>query len=282
MRTTTGTAALAMGAGLLRGPLAAAAPPGGALPKPIPGGLDLLGLITGTPGPLFHVRPPTLYNPDGSTNEPSTITDFNGFIAAADIQGTGTATNTQTGETTRLTFDADIRFMDGVFVGEDGRTRRGTFGFIWLDLFTGQFDQEIHDFEPGITSSGLFWTIPIPSHTVATHLGAGRASFQMDNLAMTDYTDIVNAIGAEDPPIPVANGVVSFDVEWRANDRPVQVRDEANGFAGFFMTSLATIEWSASEPSSNLQFVSDPASTSTTVSGVIGREHNGRFMPGPS
>lgn len=99
---------------------------------------------------------------------------------------------------------------------------------------------------------------------------------------MTDYTDILNAIGLEDPPIPVANGVVSVDVEWQANDRPVQIRDERNGFAGLFMTSLATIEWSASEPSSNLQFVSDPASTSTTISGVIGREHNGRFMPGPS
>lgn len=122
--------ALAMGTGLLRGPLAAAAPPGTSAPKPIPGGLDLEQLLTGTPGPVFHVLPPTLYLPDGSTNEPSTITDFNGFIAAADIQGTGTATNTQTGETTRLTFDADMRFMDGVYVGEDGGTRRGTFGFI--------------------------------------------------------------------------------------------------------------------------------------------------------
>lgn len=130
MRTTTGTAALAMGAGLLRGSLASAAPRGTSSPKPIPGGLDFFQLLTGTPGPLFHVLPPTLYLPDGSTNEPSTITDFNGFLAAAEIQGTGTATDTSTGETTQLTFDVDMRFMDGVYVGEDGRTRRGTFGFI--------------------------------------------------------------------------------------------------------------------------------------------------------
>ena len=30
----------------------------------------------------------------------------------------------------RLTFDADMRFMDGVYTDVAGRTSRGTFGFI--------------------------------------------------------------------------------------------------------------------------------------------------------
>jgi hypothetical protein len=106
------TAALALLPGL------AAAADGGA-PKPIPGGLDLLGLITGHTGPTFHVFFPVF------GQEVSTITDFNGFVAAGEIQGFGTANNGD-----RLFFDADMRFMDGVYIDVAGRTSRGTFGFI--------------------------------------------------------------------------------------------------------------------------------------------------------
>jgi hypothetical protein len=79
-------------------------------PKPIPGGLQPFG-----PGTeVFHVFLP------GHGAEPSTITDFNGFIGIAEIQGTGTGTATH-GATTRLLFDTDTRFMKGVYVGVDGK-----------------------------------------------------------------------------------------------------------------------------------------------------------------
>ncbi len=63
-------------------------------------------------------------------DEPSTITDFNGLIGVAAIQGFGTATNTMTGATTRLFFDADIRFMKGEYVGVDGQNHHGAFALI--------------------------------------------------------------------------------------------------------------------------------------------------------
>ncbi len=90
--------------------LAEAAAPGPGTPRPIPGTLD------GTP---FHVFLP------GPGAEPSTITDFNGFGAIADIVGTGVGTGG-----TGLTFGADMRFMSGVFQGTDGRIHQGTFGFV--------------------------------------------------------------------------------------------------------------------------------------------------------
>jgi hypothetical protein len=37
------------------------------------------------------------------------------------VQGTGTGTNTYTGETTPLLFDVDARFMQGVYQSVDGR-----------------------------------------------------------------------------------------------------------------------------------------------------------------
>jgi len=61
--------------------------------------------------------------------DPSSIGDFNGFVGVADVQGTGTATNPD-GTTETLLFDTDMRFMTGVYVGQDGAVHKGTFGFV--------------------------------------------------------------------------------------------------------------------------------------------------------
>lgn len=90
-----------------------------ATPLPIPGGLQLLG----PSGPLFHVFLP------GTGAEPSTITNFNGFIGWAAVGGMGT--HTVIGEAPEhLPFEADVRFMRGEFVGADGRNHHGAFAFI--------------------------------------------------------------------------------------------------------------------------------------------------------
>ena len=121
---TAAGAAMVVGAGLWLPASAAAAPPGTGQPKPIPGGTDLLALLGLGSGPTYHFFFPAF------GQEVSTVGDLNGFVAAAEIQGSGTATDTASGATSTLTYDADVRFMDGVYVGQDGRTRRGTFGFI--------------------------------------------------------------------------------------------------------------------------------------------------------
>jgi hypothetical protein len=120
------TAAGALGvvsAGLLCPTTALAA---GSDPLPIPGGVpNPLG------GPFVHFNfPGPADNPPGVGNEPSLITDFDGAIGVARVQGTGTGTDTDTGDSFPLLFDADLRFMHGVYRGVDGRARRATFGFI--------------------------------------------------------------------------------------------------------------------------------------------------------
>jgi hypothetical protein len=54
------------------------------------------------------------------------------------------------------------------------------------------------------------------------------------------------------------------------------VRDAAHGFAGEFVETDARIAWSAGE--AGLRFVSDPASTSTTIFALLGHERNGVFF----
>ncbi len=111
------------GSGLLRPRVLHAASPDD--PLPIPGGTPALG-------GAFHFYGPT---PDGSFDpidaEPITITNLDGVVGLAYIDGTVVRTRISTGEQEELPFTgADMRFMQGVYRGVDGKPRQGTFGFI--------------------------------------------------------------------------------------------------------------------------------------------------------
>ena len=91
-------------------------------PLPIPGTFN-----PGLGGPDIHFQKP---GPADATSgrfggEPSTITDFNGFIGVAHLQGTGTDNSGNT-----LFWDTDLRFMHGVYQGTDGQIHSGTFAFV--------------------------------------------------------------------------------------------------------------------------------------------------------
>jgi hypothetical protein len=122
LHTAAGTLG-ALGAGLLWPTSARAAARD---PRPIPG-----GFANPAGGPFIHHNfpgPADALAPNG--NDPSLITDFDGYIGVARVQGTGTGTNTNTGDTFPLLFDADQRFMKGLYRGVDGRFREATLAFI--------------------------------------------------------------------------------------------------------------------------------------------------------
>jgi hypothetical protein len=137
---------------------------------------------------------------------------------------------------------------------------------------------QVHDFNPGIAPNGLFWTQRIPPQAVAVNFAGGSASMHLDNWAVPDFHDIFNSIGVTQPSMPPIPSIVSFDIRWSGKAAPVAIRDATNRFVGSYIDSLATIAWSASQPSTNFAYQSDPAATSTTVSGVIGQERNGVFF----
>jgi hypothetical protein len=92
-------------------------------PKPIPLGVAPFGI------PIHHIPPFPVVSP-GPINEPSQITDFNGMVGVCRVFGSGTGTDEVTGATSRLSFQVDNGFMDGLYVGEDGQTHHGTFAFV--------------------------------------------------------------------------------------------------------------------------------------------------------
>ena len=117
--SVAGTAGAALGASLLPSTVLAGKPVN-STPKPTTGAVTL---PPPAPPLTFHF---TFFGPG---IDPSSITDFNGFVGVADVQGNGTATNPH-GSTETLLFDTDMRFMSGVYVGVDGAVHKGAFGFV--------------------------------------------------------------------------------------------------------------------------------------------------------
>jgi hypothetical protein len=90
-------------------------------PRPIPGGFAEFGHF-------YHQRYPNQDTAD--TEDPSTITDFNGHIGLAYVEGMGTHTDKTTGRVSHLPYRVDLRFMKGVYVGKDGKPHHGAFAAI--------------------------------------------------------------------------------------------------------------------------------------------------------
>ncbi|HEV3422090.1 MAG TPA: hypothetical protein VG075_17390 [Candidatus Acidoferrum sp.] len=89
--------------------------------------------ISSPPGAHFFFPGPVDASPTTSPNtghDPSVITDFSGMIANADLIFSGVGTDLNTGMSASYDFHADMRFMDGVFVGLDSERHRATIGFI--------------------------------------------------------------------------------------------------------------------------------------------------------
>jgi hypothetical protein len=266
MASAAGVAGAALGTGLFPVNALAARPSPNATPKPTAQTVTLNGVT-------FQL---SFFGPGV---DPSSIGDFNGFVGVADVQGTGTATNPD-GSTETLLFDTDMRFMSGVYVGVDGAVHKGTFGFIWLDLYRGQYDlqnfsTQVHDFDPGINPypDGLFWTVATPA-VGRVELGTGRAHMSAANVALEDYFDIPNALFRFEVP-PSVPATCSFDINWTG---PVSSRGPVTtpGSEGQLVMTAATMTWSASN-ALGFSFVSNPSGT-TSVFAQLGHVRNGVFV----
>jgi hypothetical protein len=102
------------------------------------------------------------------------------------------------------------------------------------------FATQIHDYDPGITSSGLFWTIAFPDDSVDADMEDAEASFKAANLTIADYGTIINGLFHIAPP---ATGMVSFDIRWSGATNRGDFTNASQRFTMDFVQTGAHISW---------------------------------------
>ena len=112
---------------------------------------------------------------------------------------------------------------------------------------------QIHDFNPGdlnqpglpnhFPAGGVFWTLPIPKHSVEVQPSRGDARFTLTDLLHSDYFTIVNAL-FRTGPAPLG-AMISLDIHWTGTGEEVQVNNDTAGFDGRYTQASATIAWLA-------------------------------------
>jgi len=140
---------------------------------------------------------------------------------------------------------------------------------------------QVHDWEPGIADSGLFWTIPISPGSIKADPASGRARFRVEALKIGDYGNFFNAVGGG-TPVPSR---VSFDVLWQGGGSPVQLRDGTFTFEGDYVPGPAGISFVASNDGSGVTYRSvaegqyNPALEQGGAGDpAVGTERNGRYF----
>jgi hypothetical protein len=153
-------------------------------------------------------------------------------------------------------------------------------------LFTGAVDDpntlQLHDWEPGIAPSGLFWTIPISFAAIQVDPFTGRARMRGVHVAVPDFHDFFSAISPNPASIP---SHVSFDVRWPGGGERQRIRNEDFGFAGSYVASPTSISFTASNDRGGVVYTSDPGGQFNPTldqlgagSPAVGVERNGRFF----
>jgi hypothetical protein len=132
---------------------------------------------------------------------------------------------------------------------------------------------QIHDYNPGITQSGLFWTVRVPDSAVKVDLNKWTATYALNRFRLDDYYNLVNAF-AGGPSTP---SVASFVVTFKGYGDVLTQRDDAADFAVKYRLAHSTLEWSAQ--GGGFAYRSDEAKTSAETFSMLGAERNGAFFP---
>jgi len=130
----------------------------------------------------------------------------------------------------------------------------------------------VHDFEPGIAPSGLFWTIPIPDSAIVRR--GNTLTFKMTDAPTPDFFVFLG-----DHPV---SGTVSFTVTWTATSTVHHLTPgssdptDPTNFAAEFRDAAPSATFSGSN-ADGFSF-SGSAGPDGNLFSEFGHEQNGSFV----
>jgi hypothetical protein len=140
-------------------------------------------------------------------------------------------------------------------------------------LFQGQAapENQIHDFHPPISPSGLYWVVPVPKGGLIISPDGQTATLEMNNVAVVDQPKwpALDAVGIL--------AIMSFKLIWKATDEKIIYDDPQKQFRVEGYRASAQLEAQVKVPSIGFSWKSDPISDSNAKFAIIGEEVNGRY-----
>jgi hypothetical protein len=123
----------------------------------------------------------------------------------------------------------------------------------------------------------VFWTVPVPDDAITVDVAAGTARFAMSDYAIPDRYNFPNALvmGPSEP------AHVTFDMRWFGPGQRFSLDNPDQAFAGDFVDTKVSIDWSSANDSGMFSFQSDPTEPSQSLFGVLGTERNGFYYVNP-
>lgn len=140
-------------------------------------------------------------------------------------------------------------------------------------MFRGQVApaNQIHDFHPPISPSGLYWVVPVPVGALNISADGNTFTLEMKNIAVVDQ-----------PHWPALDAVatparMSFKMVWKSTGEPAKYEDASKHFRFTGFRASCQMEAQVDVPSIGFSWKSDPLDTSKCDVAVIGDEVNGRY-----
>jgi hypothetical protein len=134
------------------------------------------------------------------------------------------------------------------------------------------FANQTHDYNPGITDDGLFWTLLIAGESATR--SERRADLCIRDQFIPDMHTFENAVvrGPMDP------ATIAIDCAWEATSGKVERdRNEEQQYVFSFREAMGRVHWRATGPSGNLRSIMT-GEPQETLYGAFGSERNGVFF----
>jgi hypothetical protein len=130
---------------------------------------------------------------------------------------------------------------------------------------------QIHDFHPPISPSGLYWAVPVPPRGLTISPDGNTLTLEMRNVDVVDQ-----------PQWPALDAVatpahMNFKMVWKSTGEAVKYEDASKHFRFTGTRASCQMEAQVDVPSIGSSWKSDPLETSTCDFAIMGDEVNGRY-----
>ncbi len=142
-----------------------------------------------------------------------------------------------------------------------------------MTLFQGQVApaNQVHDFHPPVSPSGLYWVVPVPAGSMTFSSDGKSAELNMKKIDVIDQPAWPK-FKAEATPARMDLRIV-----WKATDEKILYNDPQKMFRIEGFKATAQLEARIEVPSIGFVWKSDPLQTSKANFAIIGNEVNGKY-----